>query len=110
MELLKQLKELENIQSIEELKKAYSTEELKDFYKKTEFMIQISDELFQKTVKKSSLLSEDVEPIWKLNQFLNKIRILLVKTIMLIEREQILEDTVNLTDKLSRLITTQNKD
>lgn len=104
MELLKQLKELENIQSVEQLKQSYSVEQLKDFYKKTEYMNKLNDDLFQKTIEKPVFSPEEVENLWKMKNYLTKMHLLLVKTIMAIEREQILENTVNLTEKLSRLI------
>lgn len=104
MHIIEHIEKIKSTTSLDELQQIYSIQDLIDIRKEVlvisnEITTKFNDELNKETIDKT-LLSD----LWKSKTNTEHLNELLFKAISAFEREQILEKTLSITEKLNSLV------
>lgn len=104
MNILDNLKILQNINTLEQLKSQYDFEKLNNLRVLINQLIKETDIQFKKEIKEIKLSAETISQIWNSKTNLEKLNELVFKALSAFEREELINQTSLLTDKLSSIV------
>lgn len=110
MNILDNLKILQSIKTLEELKKEYDFKKLNELRGLIVKLIKETDTEFKKEISKSHLSKEILFKLWNSKTNLEKLNELVFKALSAFEREELIQQTSLLTDKLSSIVENISKE
>lgn len=110
MNILENLKILQSIKTLEELKKEYDFKKLNELRSLIIKLIKENDNEFKKELGKSQISKEKLFKLWNSKTNLEKLNELVFKALSAFEREELIQQTSLLTEKLSNIVENISKD
>ena len=104
MNILENLTTLQNIKTIEDLKKEYDFNKLSELRVLVIKLIKETDVEFKKEINKSYVSKEMLFKLWNSKSNLEKLNELVFKALAAFEREDLIQKTSILTEKLSNIV------
>lgn len=104
MNILETLKDLQSIKSLEELNSKYSFKDLNNLRTMIISLTKETDIEFRKELTKNSPSKEILLKIWTSKTNLDKLNEIVFKSMSAIEREELIQKTSILTEKLSNIV------
>lgn len=104
MNILDNLKSFQNIKTLEDLKKEYNIEKLSELRNLVIKLIKEIDIEFKKELNKSHISKDLLFKLWNSKSNLEKLNELVFKSLSAFEREDLIEKTSILTEKLSSIV------
>lgn len=104
MNILDNLKILQSIKTLEDLKKEYDFEKLSELRILVIKLIKETDIEFKKELNKSYISKETLFKLWNSKSNLEKLNELVFKALSAFEREDLIQKTSLLTEKLSSIV------
>lgn len=104
MNILDNLKILQKITTLEELKNEYDFQKLNELRTLIIKLLKETDVEFKKEINKSNFSKETICKLWSSKTNLEKLNELVFKSLSAFEREELIQQTSLLTDKLSNIV------
>lgn len=104
MNILDNLKILQSIKTLEDLKKEYDFEKLSELRVLVIKLIKETEIEFKKELNKSYISKETLFKLWNSKSNLEKLNELVFKALSAFEREDLIQKTSLLTEKLSNIV------
>lgn len=104
MNILDNLKVLQNIKTLDDLKKEYDFEKLSDLRILVTKLLKETDIEFKKELNKSYISKDILFKLWNSKSNLEKLNELVFKAMSAFEREDLINKTSILTEKLSNIV------
>lgn len=104
MNILDNLKILQSIKTLDDLKKEYDFEKLSELRILVIKLIKETDVEFKKEINKSYISKEILFKLWNSKSNLEKLNELVFKALAAFEREDLIQKTSILTEKLSHIV------
>ena len=104
MNILDNLKILQNIKTLEQLKNEYDFTKLNELRTLVLKLIKETDSEFKKELSKQNFSKENLLKLWTSKTNLEKLSELVFKSLAAFEREDLIQQTSLLTEKLSNIV------
>jgi hypothetical protein len=108
MNIIETLKELQSIKSLEELKSKYSFKDLNNIRNLISQLTQETDTEFKKELAKNTPSKDILFKIWNSKTNLDNLNEIVFKSMSAIEREELIQKTSLLTEKLSNIVSSMD--
>lgn len=104
MNILDNLQILQKITTLEELKNEYDFKKLNELRSLIIKLLKETDVEFKKEINKTNFSKEIISKLWSSKTNLEKLNELVFKSLSAFEREELIQQTSLLTDKLSNIV------
>lgn len=104
MNILDNLKILQNIKTLEELKNEYDFQKLNNLRVLVVKLMKETETEFKKEITKTNFSKETLIKLWNSKTNLEKLNELIFKALSAFEREELIQQTSLLTEKLSNIV------